>query len=86
MHTTIKAAVAKFESHDLRRIRDVLSVELRAAMTTRQRGNTADLGKLEMLQAIGEVLDERREAMTPPAYVDVSYIDGHKLSRAVRVY
>ena len=59
MHTTIKAAVAKFESHDLRRIRDVLSVELRAAMTTRQRGNTADLGKLEMLQAIGEVLDEQ---------------------------
>lgn len=86
MHTTIKAAVAKFESHDLRRTRDVLSAELHAAMTTRQRGNTADLGKLEMLQAIGEVLDERREAMTPPAYVDVSYIDGHKLSRAVRVY
>lgn len=86
MHTTIKAAVAKFESHDLRRIRDVLSAELHAAMTAGRRGNTADLGKLEMLRAIGEVLDERREAMTPPAYVDVSYIDGHKLSRAVRVY
>jgi hypothetical protein len=55
-------------------------------MTDGRRGNTADLGKLEMLQAIGEVLDERREATTPPAYVDVSYIDGHKLSCAVRVY
>jgi hypothetical protein len=55
-------------------------------MTDGRRGSTADLGKLEMLQAIGKVLDKRREATTPPAYVDVSYIDGHKLSRAVRVY
>ena len=86
MKTTIKAAIAKFESHDLRRIRDVLSAELHAGMSVGRRGNTADLGRLEMLQAIGEVLDERREAMTPPAYIDVSYIDGHKLSRAVRVY
>lgn len=86
MHTTIKAAVVKFESYDLRHTRDVLSAELHAAMTDGRRGNTADLGRLEMLQAIGEVLDERREAMTPPAYVDVSYIDGHKLSSAVRVY
>lgn len=86
MHTTIKAAVAKFESHDLRRIRDVLSAELHVAIASGRRGNTVDVGKLEMLQAIGEVLDERREAMTPPTFVDVSYIDGHKLSRAVRVY
>jgi len=86
VNTTVKAAVAKFESHDLRRTRAVLSAELHAAMTDGRRGNTADLGKLEMLQAIGEVLDERREATTPPAYVDVSYIDGHKLSCAVRVY
>jgi len=86
MHTTIKAAVAKFESHDLRHTRDVLSADLHAGIAAGRRGNIADLGKLEMLQAIGEVLDERREATTPPAYVDVSYIDGHKLSRSVRVY
>lgn len=44
------------------------------------------LGKLEMLRAIGEVLDERNALNTPPATVLVWYEDNCKLQRPITVF
>lgn len=83
---TIKQSVEKFGSYVLRYLRDKLEAELLADMAAGVQGNQTHLGKLEMLRAIGEVLDERNALNTPPATVLVWYEDNCKLQRPITVF
>jgi hypothetical protein len=86
MNTTIRQAVAKFGSWELRQARRSLEAELMAACAAGVKGTQAHAGQLEMLAAIGAELDARSALVPPPPFVDTCLEDGLRYSMQVRVF
>ena len=88
MHTTIKAAVAKFTNEELRHVRRTVEAEMLAAVGRGETMTQAHVGQLEMLGAVGEVLFERNALREPyrPPYIDTCWVDGVRLSFQIRVF
>lgn len=89
-NNTTRRAVAKFSTADLQTARKAIEAEQIAACTAQAgRMTQANVGQLEMLEAIGAELSARNsllEALAGPAWVEVDREDGFRLSFSVRVF
>ena len=88
--TTIRQAVSKFSTGGLQHARRTIETEqlfaCAHAAIDGYKPTQANVGQLEMLEAIGAELDARGALLPAPPFVDVCHEDGVRFAVTVRVW
>ena len=90
MNNTIRESVSKFSTGHLQHARRAIETEQIFACAhvaiEGYRPTQANVGQLEMLEAIGAELDARGALLPPTPYFDTCWVDGQRLSFQIRVF
>lgn len=83
----IASVVSRYDSRTLQHVRRTIEAEQIAAIELQAgRMTQANVGQLEMLEAVGAELARRGHLAPFAPWVEVSSEDGARLSRSIRVF
>lgn len=86
MNATIASVVARYDSRTLQHVRRTIEAEQIAAVSKDARMTQANVGQLELLEAVGAELSRRGHLAPFAPWVEVRSEDGFALANAIRVF